>query len=328
MAFVRALLLAYDRYGVDPRRALRQAGITMAQVQRPDARIDAGQMETLASAAMQELDDEALGWFSRRLPWGSYGMLCRASLHAADLRMALRRWCRHHGLLTDSVRLVFTPGRPGARLTIEEHADLGAMREFCLFSSLRYIHGYASWLVDTWLPLDEVTFPFGAPPHASVYALLFPGEVRFGARVASLSIDARYLDLVPRRDERALDLMLRRALRLTVKPYRRDRMLVERVRQLLTSDVRTLTAHTLASALHVSVRSLHRQLAQEGASLQSLKDDVRRQRAQDLLQRTSLPIKQIAARAGFDSDKSFARAFREWTGETPSEHRRRLGQGS
>ena len=28
---------------------------------------------------MQELDDEALGWFNRRLPWGSYGMLARAS---------------------------------------------------------------------------------------------------------------------------------------------------------------------------------------------------------------------------------------------------------
>jgi hypothetical protein len=42
-------------------------------------------MEIMSGAAMQELDDEALGWFSRRLPWGSYGMLCRASITSPDL---------------------------------------------------------------------------------------------------------------------------------------------------------------------------------------------------------------------------------------------------
>jgi hypothetical protein len=52
---------------------------------------------------MQELDDEALGWFSRRLPWGSYGMLCRASLTSPDLGVAIKRWCRHHRLLTEDI---------------------------------------------------------------------------------------------------------------------------------------------------------------------------------------------------------------------------------
>ena len=62
-------------------------------------------MEALCGAAMRELDDEALGWFSRRLPWGSYGMLCRASLTAPTLGMALKRWCRHHRLLTEDLLL-------------------------------------------------------------------------------------------------------------------------------------------------------------------------------------------------------------------------------
>jgi hypothetical protein len=44
----------------------------------------ARQMEQLSAAAMQELDDEGLGAFGRKLPWGSYGMLARASLTAPD----------------------------------------------------------------------------------------------------------------------------------------------------------------------------------------------------------------------------------------------------
>ena len=94
MAFVRAIVRGYERYGADPRDALQQAQITPAQLRKPDARITAAQMETISELAMRQLDDEALGWFSRRLPWGSYGMLARASISSPDLRVALKRWCR------------------------------------------------------------------------------------------------------------------------------------------------------------------------------------------------------------------------------------------
>src|SRR5690348_17854137 len=110
MAFVRAIALAYQKYGLSPDRALARARITPAQLRREDARIDAEQMETISATAMQELDDEALGWFSRRLPWGTYGMLCRASRAAPNLGVALKRWCRHHALLTDDVLLRLEEG--------------------------------------------------------------------------------------------------------------------------------------------------------------------------------------------------------------------------
>jgi hypothetical protein len=96
VAFVRAMVLAYEKYGKDPDAALRQAQITPELLRLPNGRITASQMEAISGLAMQELDDEALGWFSRRLPWGSYGMLCRASLTSPTLGVALKRWCRHH----------------------------------------------------------------------------------------------------------------------------------------------------------------------------------------------------------------------------------------
>ena len=77
----------------------------------------------------------------------------------------------------------------------------------------------------------------------------------------------------------------------------------------------------LASLLNVSTRTLHRQLKDEGATLQGLKDEVRRARATELLLRTNRPIKQVAAAAGFLNEKSFIRAFRGWTGQSPAEFR-------
>ncbi|MCP3098811.1 AraC family transcriptional regulator [Myxococcus sp. K15C18031901] len=325
MAFVRAIVLAYERYGVDPHDALRKAQITRPQLGRVSARINAGQFETLSATAMQQLDDEALGWFSRRLPWGTYGMLCRASLGSPSLGVALKRWCRHHRLLTEDVLLSLDVEGATARLVIEERRELGAMREFCLLSSLRYVHGYACWLVNSQLPQREVTFPFPAPAHQSVYPLLFPGPVRFSATRASLCFDAGYLDLPPKRDEPALRTMLQRALPLTVRQYRRDRLLVERVRaHLVDTRGAGATADAVASALHFSVRSLHRQLAQEGTSLQRIKDDVRHRRARELLGRSSLPIKHVALDVGYADEKIFSRAFKHWTGESPGEYRQRI----
>jgi hypothetical protein len=56
--------------GRDPSRALQLAQIAPERLIEVDGRMTARQMELLSGTAMQELDDEGLGAFSRRLPWG------------------------------------------------------------------------------------------------------------------------------------------------------------------------------------------------------------------------------------------------------------------
>ncbi len=334
IAFVRAIVLAYERRGLSPQRALTHAQIAPQLLHDDSARITAWQMEQISDAAMQELDDEALGWFSRRLPWGSYGMLARASISSPTLQVALARWCRHHGLLADDIALHLSSNGGTSTLAIDEARDLGALREFCLVSVLRNAHGLACWMVDSRIPLIAAEFAFDAPPHADAYAVLFRGPVTFNAPRTAIHFDARYLHLPLRRDEQALRQMLQHALPLTVLHYRRDRLLVQRVRQLLGVPVAGQLAHalpqhsaeSLAALLHVSPRTLHRQLKEEGATLQGLKDEVRRARAVELLHRTQRPIKQVAEAAGFVNEKSFIRAFRGWTGQSPAEFRRHASQ--
>ena len=323
IAFVNAIVQVYLRRGMSPAEALKLAQIAPEILSEPASRISAAQWERLSGAAMQELDDEALGWFTRRLPWGSYGMLARASLSAPSLGVALRRWCRHHGLLTADIGLTLSVAGETATLAITEHRDLGPLREFCLVSVLRNIHGLACWLIDSRIRLQGAQFSFTAPAHRDVYDVLFTGPCVFDAAPCAIRFDARYLPLALRRDERALQHMLQRALPLTVLQYRRDRLLVARVRQALVAEpAQTHNAAALAALLHLSARTLHRQLKEEGASLQALKDEVRQRRALELLLRTDRPIKQVAEGAGFQNEKSFIRAFRTWTGKTPAEFRR------
>lgn len=322
IAFIQAMVRAYRHRGMDPSGALAKAQIAPDLLNQPDARVTALQMEWMSEAAMRELDDEALGWFRRRLPWGSYGMLVRASLTAPSLGVALQRWCRHHNLLTDDIRLELETHHGTACVNLHEEHDLDGMREFCTVSVLRNALGVACWLTDSRIPLSGVDLHFAPPRHVSSYRVLFDGVAQFNASSSRLAFDAGYLQLPVRRDEAALQRMLQRALLLTVRPYRRDRLLVERVRQVLAEHPRHgRNADDLAAWLNLSPRTLHRQLREEGASLQALKDSVRQQRARELLLRTARPLKQIAAEVGFGSEKSFIRAFRTWTGSTPEAFR-------
>lgn len=352
MAFVRAIVQAYALRQKDASAALALAQIAPDSVTAtrhstypdPPQCITAWQMEVLCDAAMRELDDEALGWFERRLPWGSYGMLARASITAPDLGLALSRWCRHHNLLTQAITLTLERHRSGksgqfddadqARIVLEiapkdalslspladpAHAGL---RELCMVSVLRNLHGVACWLIDAPIALLRAQFALAAPPHAAVYSLLFATQVQFDAPQTALVFDAHYLTRALARDEAQLCQMLQRALPLTVRPYRRERLLAQRVRQLLASDPAALhSAPEVAARLHLSARTLHRQLKDEGTSLQRLKDSARQAHASDLLQRTQRPMKQVAQAVGFASEKSFIRAFRLWTGQTPAQFR-------
>jgi AraC-like DNA-binding protein len=322
IAFVRAVVLAYERYGQDPSLALQAAQIAPQLLDDSQACITSSQMEILCDAAMRELDDEALGWFSRKLPWGSYGLLCRASLGSTTLGVAIKRWCRHHRLMTDDLALTLTIEGADAVVSIGERENFEAFREFCLVSSLRYLHGYACWVIDSRISLREVTFPFSRPLHGQVYPLIFPGPIIFDAPQAGFRFDARYLDLALRRNESALRTMLHRALPLTVLQYRHDRLLLQGVRTLLRMRPGEMrNAESLATELGLSVRSLHRQLHQEGASVQQLRDEVRCEYALELLHRTARPVKQVAQAVGFLNEKSFSRAFKSWTGRSPSEVR-------
>ena len=330
MAFVQAILRAYAAQNKSPSKALEFAQITPSQAKKSNAHITALQMERISSFAMHELDDEVLGCLSRQLPWGTYGMLVRASLTSPTLGVALKRWCRHHGLVTDDIELSVEELDGKAHIRLRELKDLGAQREFGVLSILRNLYGVACWLIDSRITLEQVQFAFEAPAHQAVYPLMFQGPVQFGPADASASdhavselvMNASYLELPLRRDEAALQRMLETALTLTVLQYRKDRLLLTQVKQALAMHPQdTHSAEDLAPLLNLSPRSLHRQLKEEGTSLQVLKDEVRRERAIELLQRTRKPVKQVAESAGFQNEKSFIRAFKQWTGQTPAAFR-------
>jgi AraC-like DNA-binding protein len=78
----------------------------------------------------------------------------------------------------------------------------------------------------------------------------------------------------------------------------------------------------VARRLGLSVRSLHRRLADRGLTFQALTEDTRRELAEGLLRNERYSLSEIAFLTGFSEQSSFNRAFKRWAGATPAAFRK------
>ena len=74
----------------------------------------------------------------------------------------------------------------------------------------------------------------------------------------------------------------------------------------------------VAAHLNIHPRTLGRRLEAEGVTFESVKDGVRQAVSQELLARTGLRISDVGGVLGYATPSAYVRAFRRWTGVSPS----------
>ena len=85
----------------------------------------------------------------------------------------------------------------------------------------------------------------------------------------------------------------------------------------------TASLEVVAERLGMSARTLQRKLHASGTSHQELLDEMRRDLAVRYLREPGMAVCEVAYLLGFSESSAFHRAFKRWTGTTPSEFRRR-----
>jgi AraC-like DNA-binding protein len=74
----------------------------------------------------------------------------------------------------------------------------------------------------------------------------------------------------------------------------------------------------MARALGLSRQTLYRRLKAEGVTFEEILDRLRRRLALRMLREERLSVKETAYRLGFSDPAAFSRAFKRWTGQSPS----------
>ncbi|MFE5284565.1 AraC family transcriptional regulator [Nocardia sp. NPDC056611] len=175
-----------------------------------------------------------------------------------------------------------------------------------------------------WSP-TRVELSYAPPPYAGHYERFFRCPVEFSAEANRAVFPAADLALPFATHSEPTRVIAVDACRRLLDIGRREPDVVLIVETLLEQNLRhPLTMSEVAARLHVTERTLRRQLATAGESFSSVRDRVRERRATYLLQDSALPISAIAHQIGYSDIREFRRAYIRWTGSAPSVARRTL----
>jgi len=179
-----------------------------------------------------------------------------------------------------------------------------------------------SRVLEATFPSTRMIFPFSPPVHWRNYERLFNCPIDFNAEGMEWHFSADVLErpcpnanpITVKICQQVCDVVL------TEQPGDSD--LVRKIRAAcLNSSERFPAAGEIAGQLGLSLRSLHRRLAGEGVSYQTIVDKMRQSIAIELLENTHMSVDQVAERVGFADATSFRKAFKKWTSSAPSDFR-------
>ncbi len=308
--------------GADPDELLGSAGVA------PDADADTYVPDTPVIAAFRHLaaacGDPTLGLtLARASPPGSLGIFDYMLLTSSTLRDAVQRAVRLYPLLSSRATLHFEERHGLARVSY--HLRPGAKHDsfFWEFGTAAFVLRAREALRDR-LPLRAVHF-VRKQVHAERYESFFQAEVLFGRPVDEFVFDAPLLDRPFRTADPTTLRLLEPEAEVMQRRLAEREPFLERVRRLARESLRSKRSDLLhlAKQLRISPRTLQRQLEAQGTSHRQLLDDGRRDLARRMIAEAEGSAGEVAYELGYATEAAFYRAFRRWTGMTPSQFRER-----
>jgi AraC-like DNA-binding protein len=325
---VLELVSLVKRWNVLPREVLAGTGLREEELGDELARVP---LESYLAAVRQARDltnEPGLGFcmgLSARV--SAFGHLGFAVMSAATVRDAIDVAVQFAPMISTSMTLHLKVESGIASLVVEDRAGVDDdIRDVIVISRLAALWNVAYAL--SGLDLDgvaEMNIP--EPPYHRRFAHLVPGT-RYGQPTNRIVMRAEKLDVPLLMADPAALRIARDRCEQALDSLTAGGRLVRRVRQLLTDPAgkgyRSLDE--VASKIHMSPSTLKRRLLLQGHSMSRLLQEERRDRALLLLRSSALSVEEVAERLGYWSVQNFVRAFRRWTGLTPSAYRQTAGQ--
>ena len=170
----------------------------------------------------------------------------------------------------------------------------------------------------------EVHLRHAAPATKLAHERYFGCPVRFGSDRDALLLSRETLARENRLGDEGITRFLLGHLEKELATIEDTRSLARRTRDVIARALSegVPKMEEVARRLGVSVRSLHRRLAEDGLSFQGLAEETRKDLAVALLKQEQYSIAEIAFLTGFSEQSAFTRAFKRWSGETPASFRK------
>jgi AraC-like DNA-binding protein len=296
----------------------------------PDCVLPLPALHGFLEAAEEEAADPFLGLrMAVNFPRGIYGIVEFIARNSSTVAEGLRRIVAYASLMTNRVSITFEERDgvgvvehkiPGEPLANGRHGNEFFISAIVL--QARELSGAPC------LP-NRVWFAHPAPEDVSeLVRHLGTPDIRFGVGANGVELDASILALPIRSADAALLTFLDRQAKSAIELAPAVSAFLDQVRRAIREQMERVgrgvpTLEGVAKSLGVSPRTLQRRLGEESCSFRDAVESVREELARRYLADPAMGMGEIAFRLGYSEVSAFLRAFKRWTGVTPSQFRAR-----
>jgi AraC-like DNA-binding protein len=320
-----------EKRGVGRETMLAGLNIPPALLETADARLSLVQAGQLLYRGMKLTGDPALGYeIGLNSNLTTHGFIGYGMMSNPTARQAVEFGAKFLQLRLPNLSLQLLTENDTAVVEVTETVSLGAVRQlmFDLFlvgiaritQQMRLGELKSGGDVELW-------FDYPEPEYFARYRERLP-RARFSMSSNQLRFPAELLDRPLYAADPITAQLVTQQLEneLTLMGYSGD--FLGRVRAILVNRRGYPNLETVATRLRMSSRTLKRKLQQLGVSFQQLQDEARKRDSIRLLSDPTLTVEAVASRVGYTDPANFTRAFRKWTGSTPSMFRSNLAADS
>jgi AraC-like DNA-binding protein len=321
-SWTRTIVDALDAAGIAAEEVVREAGVDPQAFGDPNARVPVVAMARLWRIAAERVGDPAFGLkvskYVRQTTFHALGLSLFASDTLAD---AMERLVRFNRVVSDvaTLELMHAEGRAELQVVLQPNYRGSGGKE-AMDAVLSLLTRALRALAGRDFPLESVALRRPAPEDRGPYESFFRCPVCFESPVDALVFDAKVLaERLPTGNPE-----LARFSDAAVREYLAriaGGTIADRARAAIAEGLgKELSPASVAKRLGFSLRSLQRTLAEEGTSYEALLREIREAMAKTLLKERRHSISEIAFLLGYENLGAFARAFKRWTGVSPSDY--------
>lgn len=310
-----------ELYGKNPAEYAEAKGLSRGQLEDSRFRMSFQDCDDLWRCAERQIDDPSAGLKVPNL-WhpATFGVLGYAMLSSSTLRIALERFVRYQKVVSDESSFELTPIDKGFLLKQNTYHHLSGDFPLVVDASIsiwlhicRFNYGEA-------LDPVEVNLMRPKPDCAGKYYEYFRCPVNFSAAHNNIILPSEVMEVPLPSGNKELAHIYDRVMQNYLNQHQRSD-LVSKVHDLIVNHLPSgeLTKEVVAKELCMSNRTLQRRLDDEGTNYVDILNETRRVLALRYIKDDSLPLIEVSFLLGFSDSAAFSRAFKRWTGQTPSE---------
>lgn len=322
----RALLEACARLGLDPAQILAAAQLAPATVEDPDARIPLERVAALWRRAYELSGDPNLALHAIEvLPFGAYRVVDLLSASAPTIGASITKVSDYFPLINDVVRLPIAIGERHVTMAVTAPTHPPAITRPYAEYTMAAVFLRTREAMHQRYPLVRVEFFHPRPPDIREHERIFECPVVFDADACRLVIDVDVWNTPRAGADPLLFSVLDAHARMLLDQRPPASLTVTRLHEAIDAELHggCPDLESIARRMAMGPRTLQRRLRDEGVVFNDELDARRFRAAKAYLSQGDIAGAEVSYLLGFAEPSSFNRAFRRWSGQTPTEYRRR-----